>query len=78
MKRIKAIQRPEHTSLTHAESTFLERGYYVPDQEAMANFLDDLGRYFGVEVPYIELPKDRRRMNWLTRHWDGKNRRHAN
>jgi hypothetical protein len=70
--------RPDHTSLTQAESTFLERGYYVPDAEAMANLLDDLGRYFGVAMPYLELPKDRRRMNWLTRRWERQNRRHAN
>jgi hypothetical protein len=81
-RRTTAIQKsaqhppkPEHNTLTKAEATFLERGYYVPDEEAMANLLDDLGRYFGVKVPYIELPNDRRRMNWLTRHWEGQDRR---
>jgi hypothetical protein len=78
IRRSKATQRPEHSTLTQAEATFLERGYYVPDAEAMSNLLDDLGRYFGVAMPYIELPKDRRRMSWLTRQWEGKNRRPAN
>jgi hypothetical protein len=69
--------KPEHNTLTKAEKTFLERGYYVPDAEAMSNLLDDLGQYFGVAMPYIELPKDRRRMQWLGKKWEGQNRRHA-
>lgn len=84
-RRTTAIQKApqqqpkaEHSTLTSAEATFLERGYFVPDAEAMANLLDDLGTYFGVAMPYVELPKDRRRMRWLNKQWEGKNRRRAN